>query len=140
MVFCNIGLVWKKEVYLIKLAIVGVITVIIATIFHDKREYGVYLGIAVCIIIGGYVFDKVTIIVQTVTRLDRYISINIFYIKLLLKMIGITYVAELSSQICTDAGYASIGKQIEIAGKFTILAISMPILVDLLDTVTKVLR
>lgn len=125
---------------MIKLAIVGVVTVIIASIFRDKREYGVYLGIAACIIIGFYIFDKITVVVQTVTRLDRYIPIDMSYIKLLLKMIGITYIAEVSSQICTDSGYASIGKQIEIAGKFTILAISMPILVDLLETVTKVLK
>ena len=51
-----------------------------------------------------------------------------------MKMIGIAYVAEFSSGICRDAGYGSIGTQIEIFGKLSILAVSMPVVLALLET------
>ena len=49
-------------------------------------------------------------------------------------MIGITYIAEFSAGICKDAGYGALGTQIEIFGKLSILAVSMPILLALLET------
>lgn len=50
-------------------------------------------------------------------------------------MIGITYVAEFASGLCRDAGYASVGAQIEMFGKFSIMAVSMPILLALIETI-----
>jgi len=50
-------------------------------------------------------------------------------------MLGITYVSELSSSICKDAGYQTIAGQIEIFGKLAVFMLSMPVLLTLLDTV-----
>ena len=67
-------------------------------------------------------------------RIEEYIKINNVYLTTLLKMIGITYIAEFSAGICKDAGYGALGTQIEIFGKLSILAVSMPILLALLET------
>jgi len=56
-----------------------------------------------------------------------------------MKMIGITYIAEFSSGICKDAGYGSLGNQIEIFGKLSILAVSMPILLALMEMIQGIL-
>ena len=50
-----------------------------------------------------------------------------------------TYIAEFASGICKDAGYGSLGTQIEIFAKLSILAVSMPILLALLETVKQFL-
>lgn len=68
-------------------------------------------------------------------QVQSYIKINSVYISALMKMIGITYIAEFASGICKDAGYGSLGSQIEIFGKLSILAVSMPILLALMETV-----
>ena len=62
------------------------------------------------------------------------IRINRIYLTTLIKMTGITYIAEFASGICKDAGYGAIGSQIEIFGKLSILAVSMPIVLALLET------
>jgi stage III sporulation protein AD len=49
-------------------------------------------------------------------------------------MIGITYIAEFAAGICKDAGYGAVGTQIEIFGKLSVLAVSMPILLALIET------
>lgn len=43
----------------------------------------------------------------------------------ILKMVGITYIAEFASGICKDAGYQTIAGQIETFAKLTILALGM---------------
>ena len=57
------------------------------------------------------------------------------YLHALMKMIGITYVGQFSAGLCKDAGYSAIAGQIEIFSKLSILAISMPILMALMDTI-----
>ena len=50
-------------------------------------------------------------------------------------MIGIDYLCEFESNICKDIGYQSVAGHVELAGKLTILVMSMPIIMSLLDTV-----
>ena len=54
---------------------------------------------------------------------------------LILKMVGITYVAEFSMNVCKDAGYAAIANQIEVFAKISILAVSLPVFVAFLETI-----
>ena len=61
------------------------------------------------------------------------------YVAVLLKMIGITYVAEFSSNLCKDAGYQAAAGQIEMFAKLSILALSMPVLLALLETISQFL-
>ena len=52
-----------------------------------------------------------------------------------MKIIGITYIAEFSADICKDAGYGTLASQIGIFSKLSILAVSMPVLSALLQTI-----
>ena len=74
---------------------------------------------------------------DTAHQIQSYIHINSVYLTTLLKMAGITYIAEFASGICKDAGYGAIGTQIEIFAKLSILAVSMPVLLAILDTISE---
>ena len=104
-----------------------------------KGEYGIYLVAAVGLVIFFYGVTKLKTVIETIRQVQGYIRLNRMYLEVLLKMIGITYIAEFSSGICKDAGYGSLGSQIEIFGKLSVLAVSMPILLALLDTVQQFL-
>ena len=121
---------------MIKIAITGVIAVLLAIQFKgSKSEYGTYISLAACVMIFCLGISKLEIIIEAINKIQSYISINKIYITILLKIIGITYVAEFASSLCKDAGHAAISNQIELVGKLTILSISMPILLALLDTI-----
>ena len=104
-----------------------------------KGEYGIYLVAAVGLVIFFYGITKLKTVIETIRQVQSYIRLNRMYLEVLLKMIGITYIAEFSSGICKDACYGSLGSQIEIFGKLSVLAVSMPILLALLDTVQQFL-
>ncbi len=125
---------------MIKLAILGVVVAIIALQFTENKEYGMYIGMVMSLIIVTYVISKMEIVIHTIKEFEKYLSIDMKYVSLVLKMIGITYVVELASAICKDAGSSCIAKQIEIGGKFTILAISMPIILNMLEVISNLLN
>ena len=100
-----------------------------------KSEYGVYLVMAAGVFIFLYGLGKMEVILDTLAQIRDSIQIEPIYLDMLLRMIGIAYVAEFASGICRDAGYAALGSQIEIFGKLSILAVSMPVFGALLETV-----
>lgn len=122
----------------VTIAIVGIAAVLLAVQLKGiKGEYGTYLVITAGIFIFFYGLQKLSTILETMERIQGFIKINGIYLSTLMKMIGITYIAEFSSGICKDAGYGAIGTQVEIFGKLTILAVSMPILLALLETLDR---
>lgn len=100
-----------------------------------KSEYGVYLVMAAGVFIFLYGLGKMEVILDTLAQIRDSIQIEPIYLDMLLRMIGIAYVAEFASGICRDAGYGALGSQIEIFGKLSILAVSMPVFGALLETV-----
>ena len=100
-----------------------------------KSEYGVYLVMAAGVFIFLYGLGKMEVILDTLAQIRDSIQIEPIYLDMLLRMIGLAYVAEFASGICRDAGYGALGSQIEIFGKLSILAVSMPVFGALLETV-----
>lgn len=97
------------------------------------------MSIAISILIFWGIWDSLQLVVHTLKEISTYIQIDHSYILTLIKMLGITYIAEFSSGLCKDAGYQAIATQIELFGKLTILVLSLPILLALLRTVQEFL-
>jgi stage III sporulation protein AD len=126
---------------MIKIAVIGITAVIMAIFFKKGREeYSLYISIFAGILILVWGISKLEIILDAIERLQGYIQLNKAYVGILVKIIGITYVTEISSSLCKDSGYQAIAEQIELVGKLTILAISMPIMLAILDTINSFLE
>lgn len=121
---------------MIKIAIAGIAGVIFAVQLKSVRpEYSTYLGMATCVILFFYGMSRLSFVVETLQSIRSYIPVSDVYITVLLKIIGITYIAEFSAAICRDAGYQAVAGQIEVFSKLVILAVSMPVLKALLSTI-----
>lgn len=133
-------ILWKGIVgmTIITIGIAGITAVLLAVQMKGVRgEYATYLSIAAGCFLFFYGITKLQTVLDALRRVQDFIQISPLYLATLLKMTGISYVAEFSSGICRDAGYGAIGKQIEIFGKLSILAVSMPIVLALLETLER---
>ena len=120
----------------LQIGIIGVAGSLLALQFKSgKAEYGIYISIALSVLVFSGILGQLETLIETIRRIGSYINVDSVYISTLLKMLGITYVAEFSSSICKDAGYQTIAGQIEIFGKLAVFVLSMPVLLALLDTV-----
>ena len=57
------------------------------------------------------------------------------YFGIVLKVIGIAYLSKFASQLCADAGEGAVAAKIELAGKVLIMAVSIPVLTEVLHVV-----
>ena len=120
---------------IVKVAMLGLAGVFLAVLLkQQKQEYALYIGIGCGVCILFFAVERLSVVMGSVNQLQHLLAVDTSYIKALVKMIGITYVAEFASNLCQDAGYSSIGTQIEIFGKLSIVALSMPILMVLIET------
>ena len=120
----------------IQIALLGVVGTLLALQFKSgKSEYGIYVSLAVSLFLFLCMLSRLEIFVRTVKKIADYIKLDAGQMSILLKMAGVTYVAEFASGICKDAGYQNIAVQIEIFTKLTILAIGMPVRLSLLELI-----
>ena len=120
----------------IQIALLGVVGTLLALQFKSgKSEYGIYVSLAVSLFLFLCMLSRLEIFVQTVKKIAEYIKLDAGQMGILLKMAGVTYVAEFASGLCQDAGYQNIAVQIETFTKLTILAIGMPVLLALLELI-----
>lgn len=125
---------------MLRIAAIGIVAVLLALQFKGgKQEYGLYLVLAAGFLVFSGILSQLGGILSTIRGYLAGISVSGEYMAILYKMIGIAYIAEFASGICKDAGYSFLAGQIELAGKVTILTISMPVMVAVFETLKSVL-
>jgi Stage III sporulation protein AC/AD protein family. len=126
---------------ILKVGIIGIIGVLLALFLKGtKSQFAIYISLGTCLLIIFYSISKLEYIINTINTIMGYISIEMDYLLILAKIVGITYIAEFSSNICKDGGFSTIAGQIEVFSKLAILGVSMPILMALLETANSFLR
>jgi stage III sporulation protein AD len=112
---------------MVKVALIGVLVTFLSLLFKRERgEYTVLLGIAAGFLMFSMVLSQVGTVLDFLEELMESLPIEKGYLAILLKLLGITYIAEFASSICKDAGYGSLAGQIELFAKISILALGVP--------------
>ena len=112
----------------------------IATLLKEhKPEFKIYISIAVGIIIFIIAADKLKDFIYLINNLTQKVSINQEFIRILLKITGISILTEFAVSICKDSGESSIASKIDLGGKIIILSMSIPIITSLLEVLLDLL-
>ena len=115
---------------------IGITGVFLALFLKQtKPEYAAFVSVGTGLLLLLMAAERISLVVENIRLLQDAISIQSAYIQALLKIIGITYISEFAADICRDAGYSAVAGQIGVVAKLSVLAVSMPIVNALLQTV-----
>lgn len=121
---------------IVKIAVLGIAGVFLAIpLKREKGEYSTFVAMVVGICIFIYLLTKVETVLLFVDSIKSQLPVDGIYIGLVVKMVGITYVAEFAANLCRDSGYSAIAGQIEMFAKLSILVVSVPVFGAFLDAV-----
>ena len=110
------------------IGIMGIVVVLMAIQFKSiKPEYGIMISVVGCTFIFLYSLVRVNEIVEMVERLAGITSISREYIKIILKITGVTFISEIASDIAKDCGYQAVANQVQIFGKLSVFLQSLHI-------------
>lgn len=125
---------------IIKIIGIAFLAVIIIIILKQyKPEFAMYASILAGAIIILLSFSKLSRIISMLQNISKNASINGEFLGILIKITGIAFLTEFAVSICKDSGETAIASKVDIGGKIIIIAISIPIISALLETIIKIL-
>ena len=121
---------------IIKIIGIGLITVFAIMIVKPvKPEISIVVGLCGGLILLSYTIDYITQILNTFTNIISKTGLDLNLLKMVLKIIGVGYLVEFSASLCYDSGNSSIADKIIFAGKVIILAMSLPIVTNIIEII-----
>jgi stage III sporulation protein AD len=129
-----------SKIEIIKIVGIALVATFLALIVKEQKpNFAFLLIVFVGCVILLFLVDKIYEIIHMLESLAVNAKVNMVYIETILKIIGIAYIAEFAAQITKDAGQGALSSKIELAGKIIILAMAIPILTVLIETIIKLI-
>lgn len=119
------------------LAFCLVVTVLLLIVRKERPEMATPISIAASALILIGLLQNISRILSVFESLASKAQINSGYLKLVVKIVGIAYLAGFGAQICKDAGENSMAAKVELAGKIFILSLGIPIMAGLLEMIIR---
>lgn len=109
-------------------------TVLLLVLRRERPEWGVVVGLAAGVALLFLVLVPLGQVIEALTRLAGLGHLKGAYLTLLLKVLGIAYLTTLASQVARDAGEGMVAGRVELAGKVLILALALPVVRAITET------
>lgn len=123
-----------------KIAVLGLTGVLLGLLLKEMNpQFSVFVSMASCMLIFFYAVSRLGFLSDTLKTVQGAIHMDDAYLKILLKMVGVTYLADFTANLCRDAGYSAIAGQVEFFGKISLLTLSLPVLTALMETIDEFL-
>ncbi|NHN28843.1 stage III sporulation protein AD [Paenibacillus agricola] len=114
-------------------------TILVLVLKEQKPMFAFLITAFTGITIFLFLIGKIAMVIHVLEDLADKASIDMIFLKTILKIIGIAYIAEFGAQIVRDAGQESIASKIELSGKILIMVMAIPIVSVIIETVVKLL-
>lgn len=104
-----------------------------------NKEMAMMISIVSSILMMLFLLDHIRSFLEMIASYLNRIQGGNLYISILIKILLTAYTADLTAQLCRDAGETSIASKIELAGKIIICLIASPVIVSVLETISGLL-
>lgn len=125
---------------IVKIVGIGLLAAALGLVVREQKPvFAFLLAVAAGWFIFLLVVEKISSVFDALERMAREARVDPAYLKIVLKVIGIAYIAEFGAQAIRDAGHEAVAAKVELAGKVLILAMAVPIVTAMVETVVRML-
>lgn len=125
---------------IVKLCGFGLMAVVMCVIVRQlKPESAVFVNIAAGVMILISAVKLLSPSVKAIGELADSAGISGDFTEVLLKALVISYVTTLSADCARDAGESALGSKLELAGRVSIAALSLPVFTQLAGLITSMM-
>ncbi len=128
---------------IIRLICFAVATTILIKLFTKIDSFGseftVPIRFAGAVILLIFIATQLSSVMQIIYDLALRIKMDNVYLNIILKVVGIAYLAEFGYQLCKDAGEEALGSGVQFAGKVMIFVVASPVIFALVEMIADLL-
>ena len=108
---------------------------VVVVVRQLRPDIGVLASVA-----AGLVFVAIAALrLSALDALAESAGVNRAHIDIVLRVVGVGYLASFAADTCRDAGETALASRVELAGNALILGMASPLIFGLLETVMRVL-
>lgn len=124
----------------LKLCGFGLLAVMLCVVVRQlKPESAVFVNIAAGVMLLIYAVKTLSPSVRALGELADSAGISGEFAEVLLKALAISYITSLSADCARDAGETALGSKLELAGRVSIAALSLPVFASLAQIVNSLI-
>lgn len=127
------------EIYLKAAAGILVAVILGLTLAKQEKDIALLLSVLVCCMILTVAINYLAPMIDFLGELQFLGHLDSEMLNILLKAVGISLLAEVTSLICADAGNAALGKTLQIMAAAAVLWLSIPLFRSLVALVQEIL-
>lgn len=110
------------------------------TVRKQKPEFAVLIALITSALILGSIVESVGGIIESLRRVAEECGVDIKYFEIIIKVVGVAYLAQFAAEILRDSGENAVASKIEAAGKICILTLVLPVMTSFLELCVKVVN
>ncbi len=114
-------------------------TVAVLVIKPSKPEIAMLIGVAGSIIVFLFIVNLLEDVIGLFDYIMAKTNLDSDIMMLLVKIVGVGYITEFSSNICSDSGNTAVASKILLAGKLTIFVLAIPIITSLVELIVSIM-
>ncbi len=112
-----------------KIIIISIVIAFLSMIVkHYKPEYALITQLTGVIILALYAVSFVESIISTLNTMISSSGLDISFLEILLKALGISVLTDISSSVCRDSGNNTLSNAVDLFGKTLIVILALPML------------
>ncbi len=125
---------------MIKIILVAFIGIAVSVLLKRTcTDIGFAAAIITGTIIVGLLYTDINNILNVFKTFSSGYGVSEAHIKLLIKVMGISYITQFGASVAEECGEKFVAKKIDLAGKILIVSLSVPMLINLLDSINNLL-
>lgn len=119
----------------------GIIGAVLSVVLRQyKPEFSVYITLITGMLMLGAAVTAVKPVIETISGYLQIADPDSSYADVLVKSLAVCYITQMASDSCADAGEKSIAAKIELAGKFAIVLLALPVFYRLTEVIKQLLQ
>ena len=124
----------------VRAAALVLLTVIFCLVLSKQgKETVILLSVLVCCMLGSLMVSYLEPVMNLIQTLKQTAKLDSQLLEILIKVVGIGFLAEIVGLVCTDAGNGTLGKSLQILASAVILWMSIPLFQRLLELISGIL-
>lgn len=123
-------------------ATIGMVISLICYLLISKqgKDFSVLLTVATCTLIAISTLNYIAPIINFIHTLEQLGNLDTQIIQIMLRAVGIGFLAEIVSPMFNDAGNAAMGKMLQFLAATIILWLSIPLFTKMIDLIKEILQ
>ncbi len=126
---------------IVAIAAMAIVSTVLCVLLKQyKPEYALFASVVCITAIFLSLFTQINPIIAQIKTYISSTGVQSEYVEILIKALGISYIVEIAADISSDMGQKAIASKVELAGKFAILILCLPLLENLIDLVRRLIN